>query len=73
LKERFDLKGNPALKQDWYKNPKTDETIDFVYFARTEGRFRRHFKNGEPAPALLAGQEDRLKNWRLLQELAGLR
>jgi pyruvate-ferredoxin/flavodoxin oxidoreductase len=73
LKERFDLKGNPALKEDWYKNPKTDQTIDFIYFARTEGRFRRHFKNGEPAPALRAGQEDRLKNWRLLQELAGLR
>jgi pyruvate/2-oxoacid:ferredoxin oxidoreductase beta subunit len=73
LKERFDLKGNPALKEDWYKNPKTGETVDFVFFARTEGRFRRHFSNGQPAPALLAGQEDRLQNWRLLQELAGLR
>jgi pyruvate-ferredoxin/flavodoxin oxidoreductase len=73
LKERFDLKGNPALKEDWYKNPKTEEMIDFVYFARTEGRFRRHFANGEPSPALLAGQEDRLRNWHLLQELAGLR
>ena len=73
LKERFDLKGNPALKEDWYKNPKSGDTIDFVYFARTEGRFRRHFSNGTPAPALLAGQDDRLRNWRLLQELAGLR
>ena len=73
LRERLDLKGNPALKEDWYRNPKTNEAIDFVYFARTEGRFRRHFHDGKPSPALLAGQEDRLKNWQLLQQLAGLR
>ncbi len=73
MRERFDLKGNPALKEDWFTHPKTGETIDFLYFARTEGRFRRHFRNGTPAPALLAGQDDRLRNWRLLQELAGLR
>jgi len=73
LGERIDLKGNPALKEDWYQNPKTGETIDFICFARTEGRFRRHFSDGDPSPTLLAGREDRLRNWRLLQELAGLR
>ncbi len=72
LKERIDLKGNPAIKEDWYVNPKTNEAVDFVAFARTEGRFRPHFKNGAPSEALLAGREDRRKNWRLLQQLAGL-
>ncbi len=73
LRERLDLKGNPALKDDWYVNPKTNEPIDFVTFARSEGRFRHHFHKGEPSAALLAGRDDRLKNWRLLQQLAGLK
>ena len=30
-------------------------------------------KDGNPSEVLLAAQEDRLKNWHLLQELAGLR
>jgi pyruvate/2-oxoacid:ferredoxin oxidoreductase beta subunit len=72
LKERIDLKGNPAIKEDWYVNPKTNEPVDFVAFARTEGRFRHHFQNRTPSEALLAGREDRRKNWRLLQQLAGL-
>jgi pyruvate/2-oxoacid:ferredoxin oxidoreductase beta subunit len=74
LSERLDLKGNPAVGDDWFVNPKTEKAVDFVAFARTEGRFRRHFgPNGEASPTLLAGQEDRLKNWRQLQELAGVR
>jgi pyruvate/2-oxoacid:ferredoxin oxidoreductase beta subunit/Pyruvate/2-oxoacid:ferredoxin oxidoreductase delta subunit len=73
LKERLSLQGNPARTDDWYVTPK-GETMDFVHFARTEGRFRKHFdKDGNPSAALLKSQEDRLKNWRLLQELAGLR
>jgi pyruvate/2-oxoacid:ferredoxin oxidoreductase alpha subunit/pyruvate/2-oxoacid:ferredoxin oxidoreductase beta subunit/Pyruvate/2-oxoacid:ferredoxin oxidoreductase gamma subunit/ferredoxin len=74
LAERLDLKGNPAVKEDWFVNPKTGEPVDFVAFAKTEGRFRKHFgKGGEPSQALRAGQADRLSNWRLLQELAGVR
>ncbi|CUU09126.1 Pyruvate:ferredoxin oxidoreductase, beta subunit [Candidatus Kryptobacter tengchongensis] len=74
IKERLSLQGNPALKDDWYVHPKTGEVIDFIYFARTEGRFAKHFdKDGNPDEMLLQAQEDRLKNWRLLQELAGLR
>jgi pyruvate-ferredoxin/flavodoxin oxidoreductase len=73
LKARFDLKGNPALKEDWFTNPKTGEPVDFVAFARTEGRFRHHFRDGQPSAALVAGRDDRLRNWRLLQELAGVR
>lgn len=73
IKDHLDLKGNPAVKEDWYTNPKTDEKIDFVYFAHTEGRFAKHFdKKGNPSEALLAAQEDRLKNWHTLQELAGI-
>jgi pyruvate/2-oxoacid:ferredoxin oxidoreductase beta subunit/Pyruvate/2-oxoacid:ferredoxin oxidoreductase delta subunit len=73
LKERLNLQGNPARKDDWYVTSK-GETIDFTTFARTEGRFAKHFdKAGNPSPELLKAREDRLKNWRLLQELAGLR
>ena len=47
---------------------------NFITFARTEGRFAKHFdKEGNPSPVLLAANEERLRNWRMLQELAGLR
>jgi hypothetical protein len=55
-------------------NPKTGEQIDFIYFARTEGRFAKHFdKDGNASATLQAAQQDRLENWHMLQELAGLR
>jgi pyruvate ferredoxin oxidoreductase beta subunit len=74
IREKISLNGNPAMKEDWYKNPKTGEPMDFIYWARTEGRFAKHFdKEGNPSPTLRASQEERLKNWHLLQELAGLR
>lgn len=74
LKTRLSLKGNPAWRDDWYKDPKTGEPVDFIAFARTEGRFRKQFDaNGQPSETLLRAQEDRLANWHLLQELAGLR
>lgn len=48
--------------------------MDFLTFARSEGRFAPHFgADGTPTPEILATQADRLANWRLLQELAGLR
>jgi pyruvate ferredoxin oxidoreductase beta subunit len=73
LRDRFDLTGNPAMKQDWSKRPAGGETVDFVSFARTEGRFARQFAaDGRPSEALLAAQADRLENWRRLQELAGV-
>ncbi|RMF82480.1 MAG: 4Fe-4S dicluster domain-containing protein [Chloroflexi bacterium] len=74
IRERLDLKGNPALRDDWYTIPKTGETIDFITFARSEGRFARNFDaDGNPAEELLIAQADRLANWHLLQEMAGLR
>jgi len=55
-------------------DPKSQEAFDFVAFAKTEGRFGKQFDaNGNPSEALLLAQQDRLKNWRLLQELAGIR
>ncbi|NOY40966.1 MAG: 4Fe-4S dicluster domain-containing protein [Planctomycetes bacterium] len=73
LKQRLSLQGNPAMKDDWWKNPKTGETIDFLSFARTEGRFSKHFDGeGSASETLLRSQQDRLENWNLLQELAGV-
>ena len=74
IKERLSLQGNPAMKDDWFKNPKTGETVDFIDFCRSEGRFVKHFdRAGNPSETLLRAREDRLENWHTLQELAGLR
>jgi pyruvate/2-oxoacid:ferredoxin oxidoreductase beta subunit/NAD-dependent dihydropyrimidine dehydrogenase PreA subunit len=74
VKERLSLQGNPAVKDDWFKNPKTGEQVDFIDFCRSEGRFAKHFdKDGNASPTIQAAKEERLENWRLLQELAGLR
>jgi len=73
MRERLSLQGNPSLREDWTALP--DGTpVDFLSFARTEGRFAPHFAvEGTPTPEILATQDDRLANWRGLQELAGLR
>lgn len=74
LKSRLSLQGNPAVKDDWFKNPKTGEEVTFIDFARSEGRFSKHFdKDGNPSETLLMAKRDRLENWHLLQELAGVR
>jgi pyruvate/2-oxoacid:ferredoxin oxidoreductase beta subunit/Pyruvate/2-oxoacid:ferredoxin oxidoreductase delta subunit len=72
LSERLSLQGNPALREDWSKGPDGTE-IDFLSFARTEGRFAPHFgADGAPSPEIIATRDDRLANWRMLQELAGI-
>jgi pyruvate/2-oxoacid:ferredoxin oxidoreductase beta subunit/Pyruvate/2-oxoacid:ferredoxin oxidoreductase delta subunit len=74
FRERLDLKGNPSVQEDWYVNPKTKEPFTFIDFARGEGRFAKHFDaEGNPSPMLLAAKAERLANWRLLQDLAGVR
>jgi len=72
MSERLSLQGNPALRDDWAKGP--DGTpVDFLTFARTEGRFAPHFgADGAASPEIEATRLDRLANWRLLQELAGV-
>ncbi|MFP6666521.1 MAG: thiamine pyrophosphate-dependent enzyme [Pirellulales bacterium] len=74
IKKRMSLQGNPAVKEDWYKHPKTGEVTDFIDFCRSEGRFAKHFdKEGNPSELLVTARQDRLENWHILQELAGLR
>ena len=52
----------------------TARSIDFLDFARSEGRFAGHFgADGSTTPEIIATREDRLANWRGLQEFAGLR
>src|SRR6185436_6034086 len=74
IRERLSLQGNPAVNDDWWTNPKTKQQVDFIDFARSEGRFGKHFdKDGNPSPTLLMAKEDRLENWHVLQDLAGVR
>lgn len=74
IKKRLSLQGNPNVKGDWFVNPKTNEEVTFIDFARSEGRFSKHFdKDGNPSEVLLHAKQDRLENWHILQELAGLR
>lgn len=74
ISERLSLQGNPAQNDDFYVDPKSGEAYDFISFARSEGRFAKHFdQDGTPSPTMLATREERLQNWRLLQELAGIR
>jgi len=73
IKERMSLQGNPGMKNDWWTNPKTKEEVNFIDFCRSEGRFAKHFdKDGNPSEILLAATQERLDNWHVLQELAGL-
>ena len=73
LAERLSLQGNPSDKQDWFIEPKTGEVYDFIRFARSEGRFSKHFdKDGNPSETLIKAKQERLDNWRTLQELAGI-
>ena len=72
LSERLNLRGNPNPTEDWRQDPKTKVPYEFVDFARSEGRFAKQFSaDGSPSAAIMAAQDDRLKNWRLLRELAG--
>ncbi len=74
IRERLSLKGNPAMKDDWYVNPKTKEEVNFITFARTQGRFAKNFyPDGTPKEILNVSMQDRLANWHMLQEMAGLR
>jgi hypothetical protein len=71
MAQRLSLQGNPATRDDWSTMP-DGSLLDFLAFARTEGRFAAHFAGAEPTPEIVATQADRLANWRLLQELAGV-
>jgi hypothetical protein len=73
IRERLSLQGNPAVNDDWWVNPKTGQVVDFIDFCRSEGRFAKHFdKDGNPSETLIRARQDRLENWKVLQELAGV-
>ncbi len=73
IKSRLSLQGNPSVKDNWFKNPKSGEVVDFIDFCRSEGRFVKHFdREGNPSETLEKARDERLENWRQLQELAGL-
>jgi len=62
IRERLSLQGNPAINDDWWTNPKTHEQVDFIDFARSEGRFSKHFdKSGNPSETC---SEPRPTDWR---------
>ncbi len=71
IQQRLSLQGNPNLRDDWSKRP-DGSVFDFLDFARTEGRFSQHFKDGSPSPEIQATRDERLEYWHLLQELAGV-
>lgn len=74
FRQRLSLKGNPALELDWYQRPRTKQPVDPMAWARTEPRFSGNFdQEGLPGEPLARMQQERLANWRRLQELAGLR
>jgi pyruvate ferredoxin oxidoreductase beta subunit len=77
MKQRISLMGNPSVDRDWHTQKGASgqtETVNFLTWAQTEGRFKKHFDaNGQPnTEGILLAQQDRLENWRLLQELAGV-
>jgi len=73
LAARLSLQGNPHVREDWHRDPRTGEVVDFIAFARTERRFARQFApDGTPSGALGAARDERLANWRRLQELAAI-
>ncbi|MCO5052273.1 MAG: hypothetical protein M9920_08215 [Verrucomicrobiae bacterium] len=61
------------MKRDSFIEPETNEVYDFIRFARTEGRFAKHFdKDDNPGESRLKAKRERLENRRILQELAGI-
>ena len=74
IREHLSLVGNPSQKQDWWTPSQAEKPLTFVDFARTEGRFAKQFNHdGTASLTLLQTEQERLHNWRMLQELAGLR
>ena len=70
ISERLSLAGNPSVAADWHTLADGSDN-DFLTFARGEGRFGGHFgPDGTPTPEIAAARDERLANWRRLQELA---
>lgn len=76
IREHLSLQGNPSVDKNWHARMTKEgksEVINFVSFAKTEGRFKKHFdRDGNPSEMILRAQQERLENWWKLQELAGI-
>ncbi len=80
IAQRLSFQGNPSEKTDFFIGSKTNEVYDFIRFARTEGGWKvgrvltsaATDKDGNPSETLLKAKQERLQNWRTLQELAGI-
>jgi hypothetical protein len=71
------LNGNPSASRNWHTRKTKEgkmEPVTFLSWARTEGRFKKHFdKDGNPnTETIQRAQTERLRNWWRLQELAGV-
>ena len=74
MRDCLSLTGNPAPQQDWYTPGTGASALDFLAFAASEARFAPYFSVlGEPGGSLITANQNRLANWRRLQEMAGLR
>jgi pyruvate/2-oxoacid:ferredoxin oxidoreductase beta subunit len=77
IKECLSLAGNPSANRNWNIRREKDGTqkaVTFLEWAKTEGRFRKHFdKDGNTVTEVIQyAQTERLRNWWRLQELAGV-
>jgi pyruvate ferredoxin oxidoreductase beta subunit len=77
FQDRLSLDGNPSPTRDWVMEKQEDGTekaYDFIEWAKTEGRFRKHFDadHNVIGNSMAAAQKDRLENWHILQQLAGV-
>ncbi|MCC6819938.1 MAG: hypothetical protein IT579_04330, partial [Verrucomicrobia subdivision 3 bacterium] len=79
IAQRLSLQGHPSEKTDFFIEPKTNEVYGFIRFARTEGEREvsrvltnaATDKDGNSSETLIRAKQERLDNWRTLQELAG--
>ena len=71
-----------AILQPPFFDPAQDDVVNYgavgavIGHETTHGfddQGRKFDKDGNPSPTLLAAQQDRLENWHMLQELAGIK
>ena len=70
ISDRLSLQGNPAIREDWSTTP-TGEPVDFLTFARSEGRFAPHFGPSGHRPRrsrrpirIVSPTGEHSRNWR---------
>ena len=74
IKKRLSLQGNPAMKDDWWTNPKTKQgrRLSSTSPAAKGDSPSTSTRTATHRSCCSTARQDRLENWQLLQELAGL-